>query len=88
MALSWVRVEGVKCRDVFVNGNYDNPVGTVGRLFRVETGRTTFETLDEDGVVDHVADVEVHRHPRSQPQVVQLRPVGLGVEPGCGVWIV
>ena len=50
MPLAWVRVVradgGGLGEDVFVDGNYVDPIGVVSMPFRTATGQNTFETLD------------------------------------------
>jgi hypothetical protein len=52
MALSWVNVVrsdgGGESYAVYVDANYVDAAGLVGKPFKTETGQHTFETLDPD----------------------------------------
>ena len=78
MALSWVKVIGAAAdsgRDVFVNGNFVDPAGTVGNPFRVETGQNTFALLKPDQSVDRSVTVVVDLHTtKTDAQSVDISP--------------
>jgi len=76
MALSWVKVVGAPSddgRDVFVNGNFVDPAGSVGTPFRVETGQDTFALLKPDMSVERSVTVIVDLHPKkTDPQLIDI----------------
>ena len=74
MALSWVKVVGAaKDRSVYVNGNFIDPAGTVGKPFRVETGLNTFALLNPDKTIERSLDATISLHQnKGNPQLVDL----------------
>lgn len=86
-----VKVKGPPDRDVYVNGNYEEPAGKTGDTFPVEYGNNTFETLDAQDRVDNRAETvidEDHPHqevtlsPVSPPEPTRLTPAEPPTTPG------
>lgn len=76
MALSWVKVTGAAAdagRDVYVNGNFIDPAGTVGEPFQVETGQDTFMLLRPDKSVERSVKARIELHDEeNDPQIVDI----------------
>jgi len=82
MALSWVNVvrsDGAgEGEPVYVDANYVDAAGVVGKPFKTETGEQTFETLDSHQKPDwrKVQTIDRSRTNRKKtPVVVVLEPV-------------
>ncbi len=83
MALVWVKVnrndDAGTGEDVYVGGNYVDPAGQIGKAFRVQTGRNTFETLDASNKPDWRKIVEDLEKPagnrKTTPVQITLDPI-------------
>jgi hypothetical protein len=73
MARGIVVINSPLGRDIFINGNYAEPLGVSPGPFDVELGPHTFETLDSESRVDYRGAAEPsHAHPNA---AIELDPV-------------
>lgn len=75
MAESWVRVVWATRRNVYVNGNFQEPCGRTNKPFEVETGRNTFALLTPVHEVEAEATKRIGPTTEDKPVVVRPRPV-------------
>ena len=80
----WVRVlrqdGGGIGENFYVEGNYQQPAGTIGIVASSETGFITFETLDANGDPDWRAAVDIVETPgndQNHPATVTLQRIAV-----------
>lgn len=74
MIKSWVKINGPKNRDVFVDYDFTAPAGRTNEPFQVHSGTNTFMLLAPNLIIEARMRANVHALDKANPAVVELWP--------------
>lgn len=79
MIKSWVKINGPKDRDVFVDYDFTAPAGRTNQPFQVHSGTNTFMLLSPNLIIEARTRANVHALDKTNPAVVELWPAPVNV---------
>jgi hypothetical protein len=77
MIKSWVKINGPKDRDVFVDYDFTAPAGRTNEPFRVHSGTNTFMLVSRNLIIEARMKANVPATDEAHPFVVELWPAPL-----------
>lgn len=84
MIKSWVKINGPKDRDVFVDYDFTAPAGRTNEPFQVHSGTNTFMLLAPNLIIEARTRADVHALDETTPAVVELWPAPMNTAAASG----